>query len=115
MTVCEVDARPGGRFRYVWKHEKDGKEMGMGGVFREVTAPERIVNTEVFDDPWHPGDAVGTIVFTEKAGRTTVTQIVLYDSREARDIVIQSPMETGVAASYDRLADLLAARERSGA
>jgi hypothetical protein len=52
---------------------------------------------------------VGTIVLVEKDGKTWVTQTVRYDSREARDGVLESPMESGVAASYDRLAALLAA------
>jgi uncharacterized protein YndB with AHSA1/START domain len=82
--------------------------MGMGGVFREVTPPARLVSTEVFDDPWYPGDAVVTITFDEQGGRTTVTTAVLYESRDARDGVLKSPMESGVAAGYDRLADLLA-------
>jgi uncharacterized protein YndB with AHSA1/START domain len=45
---------------------------------------------------------------TEQNGKTTVTQTVLYQSREARDAVLKSGMEKGVAASYDRLAELLA-------
>ena len=51
---------------------------------------------------------MGTLVFVEQAGMTAVTQTMLYDSREARDGVLKSPMEKGVAISFDRLADLLA-------
>jgi uncharacterized protein YndB with AHSA1/START domain len=107
MEVCEIDLRVGGTYRYVW-HGRDGAVMGMGGVYREVVAPERIVATETFDEAWYPGEAVGTMVLTEQGGRTTLTQTVLYDSREARDAVLRTPMEEGVAASYDKLADLLA-------
>ena len=107
MPVCEVDFRVGGRYRYVWRHT-NGNEMGMGGVHREIVVPERIVSTEKFDQPWYPGEAVGTIVLVENAGQTTLTQTILYESREARDGVIKSPMEQGVAAGYDRLANLLA-------
>jgi len=105
MPVCEIDLRVGGRYRYLWK--KDGEEMGMGGVFREIVKPERLVATEVFDDPWYPGTAVDTSVFTEQNGRTTLTLTVRYESRAARDAVLQSPMETGLKASYDRLEELL--------
>src|SRR5580658_403832 len=108
MPVCEIDLRVGGRYRYVWRHDRDGSEMGVGGVYREIVAPERVVTTEQFDVPWYPGEAVGTIVLIEKAGRTALTQTLLYESREARDVVMKSPMERGVAASYDRLAELLA-------
>jgi uncharacterized protein YndB with AHSA1/START domain len=51
---------------------------------------------------------VGTVVLVEQGGRTTLTQTLLYESREARDAVLKSPMEEGVAAGYDRLAELLA-------
>ena len=108
LPVCEIDLRVGGAYRYVWRRDRDGTEMGMGGVYREIVAPERLVATERFDEAWYPGEAVGTLVLLEQGGRTTVTQTMLYESREARDAVIKSGMESGVAASYDRLADLLA-------
>jgi len=106
--VCEIDLRVGGKYRYVWRKDSDGAEMGMGGVYREIVVPERLVTTERFDEAWYPGEAVGTLVLVEQRGRTTVTQTMLYESREARDAVLKSGMEKGVAASYDRLADLLA-------
>ena len=71
-------------------------------------APERLVWTEKFDQSWYPGEAVGTLVLVERGGKTTLTQTMLYESREARDAVLASPMEEGVAASYDRLEELLA-------
>ena len=108
MPVCEIDLRVGGKYRYLWRHDRDGTEMGMGGVYREIVAPERLVATEQFDQSWYPGEAVGTVVLVEQGGRTTLTQTMLYESRAARDAVMKSPMEGGVAASYDRLAQLLA-------
>jgi len=113
MPVCEIDLRVGGKYRYVWRHVK-GHEMGMGGVFREIVPPERIVSTEKFDEAWYPGEAVGTVVLTEEGGKTTLTQTVQYQSREAREAVLKSPMESGVAAGYDRLAELLASTRAGG-
>ena len=66
-----------------------------------------IVSTEVFDKAWYPGEALGPIVLSELGGKTTVTQTVRYQSREARDGVLKSGMESGMAASYDRLAQLV--------
>jgi uncharacterized protein YndB with AHSA1/START domain len=106
MVVCEVDLRVGGRYRYVWR-KGDGPEMGMGGVYREVVRPERFVATEKFDDPWYAGEALDTTVMVEQGGQTTVTTTVRYQSRAVRDAVLASPMERGVAESYDRLAELL--------
>jgi uncharacterized protein YndB with AHSA1/START domain len=114
MPVCEIDLRVGGTYRYVWRNDRTGTEMGMGGVYREIVVPERLVSTEKFDEAWYLGEAVGTIVFVEQGGKTTVTQTVRYDSRETRDGVLKSPMESGVAASYDRLEALLASPEQRG-
>ncbi len=107
MPVCEFDLRPGGSYRYVWRSDKDGSEMGMGGVFREVTPPEQIVATEKFDHAWYPGDALVANVFTEEEGKTTLTCTVRYDGKETRDSVLASGMAEGVAVSYDRLDGLL--------
>ena len=108
FAVCEVDLRVGGKYRFVWRG-KDGNEMAMGGVYREIVRPERIVCTEKFDDPWYEGDAIDTTTFVERGGKTTMTTTVLYESKEIRDAVLKSPMESGVAKSYDKLAEVLAA------
>ena len=108
MPICEVDLKVGGRYRYVWRHEKDGRDMGMGGVFREIVAPKRLVQTEKFDQAWYPGEALSTAVLVEQKGKTTLTTTVLYESQAARDSILKSGMEQGVAASYDRLEELLA-------
>lgn len=106
LDVCEIDLKVGGSYRYVWKNT-NGQEMGMGGVYREIVVPERLVVTERFDDPWYEGEAVATATFVEHDGKTTMTTTVRYASKEVRDAVLQSPMEQGVAASYDKLAELL--------
>ena len=108
FAVCEVDLRVGGAYRFVWRGPT-GTQMGMGGIYREVVRPERLVATEQFDDPWYEGEALDTTTFVERAGKTTATTTVLYASREVRDAVLKSPMERGVAESYDKLAELLAA------
>ena len=108
-----VDARlrdrpEGGRqYRYEWKKESNGTTMGLSGVYREVSPPARIVHTERFDESWYPGECVVTTAFAETASRTTVTMTMLFESREARDGVLKSGMESGVAVSYDRLEDIL--------
>ena len=107
LAVCEVDLRVGGAYRFVWRGP-DGAEMAMGGVYREIVAPERLVSTEKFDDPWYAGEALDTIVLVEEDGKTTATTTVLYESQEIRDAVLESGMARGVAESYDVLAELLA-------
>jgi uncharacterized protein YndB with AHSA1/START domain len=108
MPVCEVDLRVGGTLRYVWRKDSKDMEMVMRGVYREIVPFERIVNTEAFDDPWFPGEALNTTVLVERDGKTTLTTTVLYDSQEIRDGVLKTGMEHGVAESYDMLAEQLA-------
>src|SRR6188474_1614673 len=67
MPVCEIDLKVGGKFRYEWRNQ-DGRGMGMGGIFRELAPPDRIVHTELFDEDWTGGERKVTTLFTEKAG-----------------------------------------------
>ena len=109
MPVCEIDLRVGGKYRYVWRRDSTGKEMGVSGDYREIVKGERIVCTELFDDAWYSGEALLTTTLEESGGKTTMTTVILYESREARDGVFEkSGMESGVAVSYDRLEELVA-------
>jgi uncharacterized protein YndB with AHSA1/START domain len=107
FAACEVDLKVGGRYRFVWRGPS-GAEMGMGGVYREIVRPELLVATEKFDEAWYEGEALDTTTFVERDGKTTATTTVLYGSREIRDAVLKSPMERGVAESYDKLDEVLA-------
>lgn len=107
MSVCEIDLKVGGKYRYVWS-TPGFPDMGMGGVFQEIVPQQRIVNTEKFDTPWYPGEALDTVTLTEQGGKTTMTTTVLYESKEARDGVLESGMADGVGASYETLDRMLA-------
>jgi uncharacterized protein YndB with AHSA1/START domain len=113
MTTCEMDLRVGGSYRYEWRKD-DGTSMGMGGVLREVVAPERMVATEKFDIAWYPGEGLVTQVLTEQDGRTTITMTLRYESKEARDTVVKSGATSGMEMTYARLAELLAAAPAGG-
>ena len=108
LTECEVDLRVGGKWLFVMT-KTDGQKMVMFGVYREIAAPERIVQTERFETPWYPGEDLNTTVLLEEGGKTTMTITCLYDSKEIRDSVLKSGMEGGASVSYDRLAELLPA------
>jgi uncharacterized protein YndB with AHSA1/START domain len=103
------DLKVGGVFRHLWRGP-DGNELAMRGVYRDVVPPERVVRTESFEFGCdaQAGEQVGTLILSEEGGKTTLTLTVLYPSKEARDATVASGMEHGVAASYDRLAELLA-------
>lgn len=108
LSVCEIDLQVDGAYRYVWTHAERGEEMGMGGRYLEIERPDLIVHTEQFDMSWYPGSAIVTTRLTEAAGVTTFEITITYESAEARDIVVASPMREGAGASYDRLDSLLA-------
>jgi uncharacterized protein YndB with AHSA1/START domain len=108
MVVCTVDLRVGGAYRYVLRRDKDGIEMGWGGVYREITRPDRLVHTERFDEAWYGSEALITTTLVEKQGHTTMTATILHESKEALDRMLASGMEKGVAMSYDRLEGVLA-------
>ncbi len=104
LDVCEMDLVVGGAYRWVWRKEGGGGEMGLSGVYTEITPPARIVCTEKFDESWYPGEGLVTVDFLETEPGTTTLQLTLrYESEAARDGVLRSPMETGLAASYDAL------------
>jgi len=108
MPVCEIDLKVGGAYRYVWRNE-DCREMGMGGTYREIVRPDRLAHTELFDKAWYPGESLITTVLTEQEGSTTMTATCRYESQAARDEVLASDMESGVAPSYDRLEEIVTA------
>jgi len=105
MPVCEVDLRPGGTFRYVWR--KGTRDMGMSGTFREVVPPVRLVNTELFDEDWTGGETLVTTVLDEAEGWTTMTVEVRYSSAAAREGALKTGMVDGMSVSYDRLAAII--------
>jgi len=108
MPVCEIDLRVGGKYRYVWRREATGHEMGMGGEYREIERPEKLAATEKFDNPWYEGEAFSTLTLVETNGQTLLRNVVTYSSREARDGVLKSPMEEGIEVGYNRLESILA-------
>ncbi len=105
-VVDQMDVRPGGVWRFV-AHDPDGREQGFRGIYREVTPPERIVQT--FEWEGMPGHViVEHAAFEELGGRTRVTVTSLFHTTEERDGMLSSGMEKGLTESHDRLDELLA-------
>ena len=110
VTVCEIDLRPGGAWRFVGRGPKG--EFAFHGVYREIAAPERVVFTEIFE-PFPDIESVVTSVLTEEGGKTRLTAMALYPSVEVRDSVLKTGMARGAGISYDRLEDLVRELQRS--
>ena len=105
LTVCEIDLRVGGAWRFV-SRRPDGKEIGQLGIYKEIARPERIVNTESWED-WNPGELLVTTVLLEHDGKTTFTSTSLFPSQEVRDMLIKAGMTSGAAETFDKLEECL--------
>ena len=111
VTVCEIDLRVGGAWRFVG-HGPQGPIPAFYGVYREINAPERLVYTEIFE-PYPDGESVVTQTLTEEGGKTRLIVTARYPSRDVRDMVLKTGMEKGAAISYDRLDDVASDLQRS--
>lgn len=107
MTVCEIDLRVGGKWRFVTR-SPSGYEMGSTGVYTLIEPPERIDQTEIYDDDWTGGETTMTLRLTEVNGVTTSTLTITYASPEARAGAAATPMATGMEIGFKRLDDTLA-------
>jgi uncharacterized protein YndB with AHSA1/START domain len=106
-VVDQMDVRPGGTWRFV-SHDADGSEKAFKGTYREVTPPERIVQTFELEGPWG-NPHVETFTFEDLGERTKLTITLVFDTTEERDGVLQYGGESGMNESYAR-ADALLAR-----
>jgi uncharacterized protein YndB with AHSA1/START domain len=107
MPVCEMDVRVGGKYRWRWRSNSDGKEFGFHGEFKEVSAPSKLVHTEYFDPRDVGGDmgdgATVAVEFTEVNGITTMTTLIAYGNKRSRDAAVATGMTDGMEQSYQLL------------
>jgi uncharacterized protein YndB with AHSA1/START domain len=111
MTICEMDVRAGGAYRWRWRNDQDGTEMGFHGRFLDVTDLKNLVDEQCYE----PGDIAGpmtsepiinTTTFEQIRGRTILTVTMLFASREARDGAVASGMTDGIEFNYQRIDEM---------
>jgi uncharacterized protein YndB with AHSA1/START domain len=112
MPICEMDVRVGGAFRWRWRSEDNASEFGFTGTYRDVQPSSRIVHTEAYDPGTvgggYPGeDAIVTVTFAEDGAVTTVTTLIDFGSKEAREAAVATGMTDGMEQSYQLLDRLL--------
>ena len=105
MPICEIDLRPGGAWRFVWRRD-DGSEMAMHGLYKEIVPPERLVSTESWGGDFP--ETLNTLLLSEEDGKTTITQQMLFPSKEARDAALKTGMQEGMSIGFERLDKYLA-------
>ncbi|WP_172300355.1 SRPBCC family protein [Pseudoruegeria sp. HB172150] len=112
MSVCEMDLRVGGKYRWRWRNQENGQEFGFYGEVTELDPPGNISHTEYFD----PGDVGGdmgkgsavTTSFAAEGAGTRMTVTIVYDSAEDREAAMSTGMTDGMEMSYQRLDGMLA-------
>jgi uncharacterized protein YndB with AHSA1/START domain len=109
MTVCEIDLRVGGAYRFTLR-SPEGRETTLQGVYREILRPERLVFVERILMPEFTTDEYQvTSSFAKIGGGTRLTTTILHKTKENRDGHLNSGIERGVTPAYDRLAQVVAA------
>ena len=106
--VDKMDVRPGGQWRFI-NRDAEGNEFAFHGVYHEILAPERIIDTFEFEELPETGHvALETMTLEElPGGRTRLTTQSVFQSVADRDGMIQGGMEEGVKDTNDRLEELL--------
>jgi uncharacterized protein YndB with AHSA1/START domain len=114
MPVCEMDVRPGGKYRWRWRSDENGAEFGFFGMFREVDAPARMEHEENYDPGTMTADmdstnpAIIRTSFTERDGVTSLVMVMKFASKEIRDAAVATGMTDGMEMGYERLDKLFA-------
>jgi uncharacterized protein YndB with AHSA1/START domain len=104
MPVCEIDARAGGAWHFVWRGP-GGNEVGMRGEYREVAPPERLISTEHWGDPWP--ETLNAFEFVEDDAGTLIICTIVYPTTAARDAALATGVKEGMNDSFTRLAAFL--------
>ena len=111
MTVCDMDFRVGGKWRFV-SRSPGGYEMASQGIYTGIEPPERIDQTELFDDDWTGGETTVALALTEIDGGTRSVTTVTYGSPEGRAAAAATPMAEGMEIGFKRLDEVLAQEQR---
>ena len=110
VPVCDVDLRPGGGWKFVSVFPKG--ECTFYGTYKEIDRPDRLVFTEIYA-PAPDSPSLVTMTFAEEHGKTRLTVVAEYPSKDVRDFVLGTGMERGAAISYDRLEEVAAELARN--
>jgi uncharacterized protein YndB with AHSA1/START domain len=108
MLSCEADVRVGGRYRFAFGHGAS-EPMVFTGKYIEVTPHSRLVWTS---DESAEGEAITTVTFEEKGGKTLLVMHDLHPSKEALDATLVSGWEHGMREALDQLDAMLSSQAR---
>ena len=106
--VENLDLRPGGQWRFI-NRDAEGNAYAFRGVYHEVLAPERVIDTFEFEGLPEAGHVTLETLRLEElpGGKTRLITQSVFQTVADRDGMLQGGMQEGVNDTYDRLAELL--------
>lgn len=105
MPVCEMELKPGGKYRWGWAQEGSAT-MEITGTFSEVDRPHKVVSTEAWGGEW--AETVNTMTFTPDGDGTMFKLVLAYPSKAARDAALETGMNEGMQSGFESLDSHLA-------
>jgi uncharacterized protein YndB with AHSA1/START domain len=111
LTLCEVDFRVGGRFRFAMTGPDGKQNTPFGGEYLEIVPDRKIVFDNSFEEP-NPRKMIMTVTFEEAGGKTRLVMHTLFESRAMRDEYVGVGMEEGINSGFDQLAGVVAELRR---
>jgi uncharacterized protein YndB with AHSA1/START domain len=100
LSVCEIDLRPNGAFRFV-NAGPEGAKYPFTGIYREIAPPERLVFTA------QNSSSGATLIFSEHEGKTTLTMTMKCASKDERDALLKMKVDVGTSRTLDNLDEYL--------
>jgi len=103
--VDKLDVRPGGQWRFI-QVDEEGNESAFHGEYSEVKLHEKLVHTFIYE-PMPEHVATEHVTFEDHGNKTRIVDLMSFSSKEARDGMVESGMESGAAELWDRFQEML--------
>ena len=108
LTLCEVDFRVGGRFRFAMTGSSGVQNTPFGGTYKEIVPNRKIVFDNGFEAPGAE-KMIMTVMLDEDGGKTTLTLSTKFASEKMWREHVGAGFEQGTNSGLDQLADVTAA------
>lgn len=92
LTICEIDLRPGGAFKFVTRGQP---YMAFTGAYHEIAPPERLV--------FEANGAMGRVLLQDVAGQTHMRVEIECGSAEQLEQYLKMGVDTGTSQTLDNL------------
>jgi uncharacterized protein YndB with AHSA1/START domain len=106
LTLCEVDFRIGGRFRFAMTGPDGVTMMPFGGSYLAIEENRLLRYSSAFEEPGAETMLV-TVRFEEQRGHTTITMHTLFESIAMMHAHVGRGYRNGVNAALDQLTALV--------